>query len=135
MIGAVFLHRLNPEQQQAAFDLSVLLAQVDQDFAEEEHAYLRHFSETFDIPFNMDKSSLNIDDLVKPFQSKASKIVLLQELIMLSYKDGHFGKEEQDQVFMISQKLGINNPELILAIEKWVRQGFDWQFEGEQLLE
>jgi hypothetical protein len=135
MIGIKFLNRLTQEQRQAVFDLAVMLANADQDFAEEEHEYLKAFSETYDIDFELDKSHLNIDDVIVPFESRQSKIILLQELITLSYKDGHFGREEQDQVFMLSQKLGINDPALMLSIEKWVRQGFDWQYEGEQLIE
>ena len=44
-------------------------------------------------------------------------------------------KEEQDKVFMIAQKMGLNDPELLMRIEKWVRDGFDWVYEGEQMID
>ena len=62
-------------------------------------------------------------------------MVALKHCIKISYKDGHFGKEEQDKVFMIAQKMGLNDPELLMRIEKWVRQGFDWIYEGEEMLD
>lgn len=135
MIGLIFLNRLTQEQRQALFDLAVILANADRELAVGELEYLKVFSETYDIEFDVNKEHLNLDDVLTPFVSRESKVILIQELIMLSYNDGHFGAEEQQQVLTISQKLGINDSDLILAIEKWVRQGFDWQYEGEQFLE
>lgn len=131
----MFADRLSPEQRQAVFDLAVLLANADQDVSEEEVDYLKSFSEAYGIEYSMDKSHINIDDTLTVFSNKKSKIILLQELIKLSYKDGHFGKEEQDKVFLIAQKVGLNDPDLFLRIEKWVREGVNWIFEGEQMLE
>lgn len=131
----MFADRLTLEQRQAVFDLGVLLANADQDVSDEEIQYLKSFSLAFGIEFDMEKQGINVDDTLTVFNSKQSKIILLQELIKLSYKDGHFGKEEQDKVFHIAQKVGLNNPDLILRVEKWVRNGVDWIFEGEQMLE
>ncbi|MBN2607224.1 TerB family tellurite resistance protein [Hydrogenovibrio sp. JE_KL2] len=131
----MFADRLTTEQRQAVFDLAVMLANADLDVSEEELGYLKTFSDAFGIEFDLDKSQINLEDTLRVFNSKQSKIILLQELIKLSYKDGHFGEEEQDKVFMISQKIGMNDPDLFLKIEKWVRQGADWLFEGEQMLE
>ncbi|WP_024850721.1 tellurite resistance TerB family protein [Hydrogenovibrio kuenenii] len=131
----MFADRLTVEQRQAVFDLAVMLANADMDVSEEELGYLRTFSEAFDIEFDLDKSDVNLEDALRTFDTKKSKIILLQELIKLSYKDGHFGEEEQDKVFMIAQKIGMNDSDLFLKIEKWVRQGADWLFEGEQMLE
>lgn len=131
----MFADRLTVEQRQAVFDLAVMLANADMDLSEEELGYLRAFSEAFDIEFDLDKSDVKLEDTLRTFDTKKSKIILLQELIKLSYKDGHFGEEEQDKVFMIAQKIGMNDSDLFLKIEKWVRQGADWLFEGEQMLE
>lgn len=135
MIGLVFVNRLTQEQKLSLFDLAVRLAGADREIDDEEQDYLKVFSETYEIPYALDRPEQSLDDLVRPFQTHEAKVILLQELIMLSYKDGHFGKEEQEQVFVIAQKLGLNDSDLILSIERWVRQGFDWQYEGEQLLE
>lgn len=130
----MFVDRLTHEQRQALFDLAVMTAAVDNEVSEEELQYLRDYSEAYSIPFVLDKSDLKVVDLLGVMDSKLAKVVTLQELIKISYKDGHFGPEEQDKVFLIAQKMGLNDPELILNIERWVRQGFDWMHEGEQLL-
>lgn len=130
----MFVDRLTHEQRQALFDLAVMTAAVDNDVSEEELQYLKDYSEAYSIPFDLNKSDLSVVELLSVMDNKLSKVVTLQELIKISYKDGHFGPEEQDKVFLIAQKMGLNDPELILSIERWVRQGFDWMHEGEQLL-
>ncbi len=131
----MFVEKLSPEQRQVVFDIAVMLAEVDNDVSIEELDYLKNFSDAFEIPFMLDPISEDrLDDELKLFDSRWSKIILLQELIKLSYKDGHFGKEEQDKVFLIAQKIGLNDAELILRIEDWVREGFNWLHEGEELL-
>ncbi|MGE4501507.1 MAG: TerB family tellurite resistance protein [Thiomicrospira sp.] len=130
----MFVDRLTAEQRQALFDLAVMTAEVDNDVSEEELQYLKDYSEAYGVRYDLNKSHLNLDELLVKMDSKLAKVVTLQELMKISYKDGHFGPEEQDKVFMIAQKMGVNNPDLILDIERWVRQGFDWLHEGEQLL-
>ena len=130
----MFVDRLSPEQRQALFDLAAMTAAVDNDVSDEEMQYLKDFSQAYGIEFDLNKSHLKVTDLLAKMDSKLAKVVTLQELIKVSYKDGHFGPEEQDKVFLIAQKMGLNDPELILNIERWVRQGFDWIHEGEQLL-
>lgn len=131
----MFTDHLTQEQRVVVFDLAVYLAAADNDISDEEVQYLQAFSSKYDIEYNLDKPKINIDDLIAVLNTKTSRIITLQELIKISYKDGHFGKEEQDKVFMIAQKMGLNDPELLMRIEKWVRAGFDWVYEGEQMLE
>ena len=131
----MFVERLTPEQRQVVFKLAVMLAAADHEVSEEELEYLKSFSEAFNIPFNIEPISEDqLEDLLTIFDTRTSKIILLQELIKLSYKDGHFGKEEQDKVFRIAQTIGLNDADLLLRIEAWVREGFNWLYEGEELL-
>lgn len=130
----MFVDRLTMEQRQALFDLAVLVAAADNETSEEETQYLKDFSSAYGIEFDLDKTAVEMDSLLQVMDSKESKIITLQELIKISYKDGHFGPEEQEKVFYIAKKLGLNNPDLLLKIKRWVRQGFDWMHEGEQLL-
>jgi uncharacterized tellurite resistance protein B-like protein len=131
----MFADKLSPEQRQVVFDLAVNLANADNELCKEEIEYLQSFSSAFGIKYDLNKEIHDFDDSLTLFSDRKSKVILLQELLKLSYKDGHFGKEEQDKVFMISQKLGFNNLELILKIEKWVRDGVNWQYEGLQMIE
>ena len=130
----MFADKLTQAQRQLVFDLAVNLAAADNDVSEEEIQYLKQFSSAYGIEYSLEKTSINIDDAIGVLDTKEARIITLQELIKVSYKDGHFGEEEQDKVFLIAQKLGLNDPELIIRIETWVRQGFDWIYEGEQML-
>ncbi|MDG6778468.1 TerB family tellurite resistance protein [Thiomicrorhabdus sp. zzn3] len=131
----MFSDRLTQEQRQVVFDLAAHIAAADNDVSEEEVQYLKDFSSAYGIEYDLDKSDIDIQGHIKALDTKKSRIIALQEIIKISYKDGHFGKEEQDKVFLIAQKMGLNDPELLMRIEKWVRQGFDWIYEGEQMLE
>ncbi|MGM0541971.1 MAG: TerB family tellurite resistance protein [Pseudomonadota bacterium] len=131
----MFADKLTQEQRQVVFDLAVNLAAADNDISEEEIQYLKDFSSAYGIHYDLDKADIDIDNLLSRLDTRQAKIITLQELIKISYKDGHFGEEEREKVFLIAQKLGLNDPELTLRLDKWVRQGFDWVYEGEQMLE
>lgn len=131
----MFADRLTQQQRQVVFDLAAHIAAADNDVSEEEVQYLKDFSEAYGIEYSLDKAGIDINERIKLLDNKISRIITLQEIIKISYKDGHFGKEEQDKVFLIAQKMGLNDPELMMRIERWVRQGFDWIYEGEQMLE
>lgn len=130
----MFANRLTQEQRQGVLDLAANLASADNDVSEEELQYLTDFSETFGLTFSLDNHDISVNDIVVLFTTRQSKIIALQELIKLSYKDGHFGREEQEKVFALAQKFGLNNPEILMRIEKWVREGFNWVYEGEDML-
>lgn len=130
----MFADRLTHEQRQVVFDLAAYVAAADNDVTDEEVQYLKDFSNAYGIEFDVDKSHINVRELINKLDNKQARIITLQEIIKISYKDGHFGKEEQDKVFMIAQKMGLNDPELMMRVEKWVRQGFDWIYEGEEML-
>jgi len=121
----MFAYKLTQPQKEAAFKLAVNLAAADYDISEEEVEHLKHFSKAFDIPYSLDQEAFNLGELVSVFETECSKIILLQELIKLSYRDGHFGQEEQEKVIQVAQKMGIFDADLILKIENWVRDGFN----------
>lgn len=131
----MFADRLTQAQRQVVYDLAANLAAADNDISDEEVQYLKDFSSAYGIEYSLEKSDINLDELIQQLDTKMAKIIALQELIKISYKDGHFGDEEQDKVLMIAQKIGLNDAELMIRIENWVRQGFDWVYEGEQMLE
>ena len=132
----MFVDRLRPDQRQVLYDIAVMLAEVDNDVSIEELDYLKDFSEAYEVSSKLEPiADDRLDDALRLFDTYSSKVILLQELIKLSYKDGHFDKSEQDKVLLIAQKIGLNDPDLILRIESWVREGVNWLCEGEALLE
>ena len=131
----MFADQLTQAQRQAVLDLAVNLAAADNEVSPEEEQYLNDFSRAFGLTYSLENTDINISACLEKLDTKRARIITLQELIKLSYKDGHFGKEEQDKVFMLAQKMGLNNTELLIRIEKWVRSGFDWIYEGQQIID
>ncbi|MBN2648067.1 MAG: TerB family tellurite resistance protein [Thiotrichales bacterium] len=131
----MFADQLTQEQRQAVFDLAANLAAADNEISDEELQYLKDFSQAYNIEFDLDKANLDIQAALSKLDTKKARVITLQELIKLSYKDGHFGREEQEKVFLFAQKMGLNNTDFLMRVEAWVRQGFDWIYEGEQMLE
>ena len=131
----MFADQLTQEQRQAVIDLAANLAAADNEISDEELQYLKDFSQAYNIEFDLDKTNLDIQAALSKLDTKKARVITLQELIKLSYKDGHFGREEQEKVFLLAQKMGLNNTDFLMRVEAWVRQGFDWIYEGEQMLE
>lgn len=132
----LFVDNLTPAQQQALFDLAVQLAGADGEFSEEEKRYLNAYMAHFGIDIDFERAEKRtLDELAAVFDTQESRVIALQQLIRLAYKDGYFSDEERDKVFALAQKMGLNDPEFMMRLERWVRQLFDWFWEGEQLIE
>lgn len=132
----LFVDNLTPPQQQALFDLAVQLAGADGEFSEEEKRYLNAYMAHFGIDIDLEKAQQrSLDELAAVFDTQESRVIALQQLIRLGYKDGHFSEEERDKVYALAQKMGLNDPAFLMRVERWVRQLFDWFWEGEQLIE
>ena len=132
----LFVDNLNSRQQQALFDLAVQLAGADGEFSEEERRYLNAYMAHFGIEPDFSRAERkSLDELAQAFDTPESRVIALQQLIRLGYKDGHFSEEEREKVLALAQKLGLNDPEFILRVERWVRTLFDWFWEGEQMIE
>jgi tellurite resistance protein len=132
----LFVDNLRPDQQQALFDLAVQLAGADGTFSEEEKRYLNAYMAHFGIEADFSRAEQHsLEELAEAFDTPESRVIALQQLIRLGYKDGHFSEEEREKVLALAQKLGLNDPEFILRVERWVRTLFDWFWEGEQMIE
>jgi len=132
----LFVDNLTPEQQQALFDLAVQLAGADGEFSEEEKRYLNAYMAHFGIDIDFERAEKRtLDELAAVFDTQESRVIALQQLMRLAYKDGHYSDQERDKIFALAQKMGLNDPEFMMRLERWVRQLFDWFWEGEQLIE
>ena len=130
------MDNLTPEQQQALFDLAVQLAGADGGFSEEEKRYLNAYMAHFGIDIDFERAEKRtLDELAAVFDTQESRVIALQQLMRLAYKDGHYSDQERDKIFALAQKMGLNDPEFMMRLERWVRQLFDWFWEGEQLIE
>lgn len=68
------------------------------------------------------------------FDSKKKSLFFLREAIQLCYIDSEYSDEEQLEIRNIANELDISF-DIVEKIEAWVLRGFEWQKEGELLLD
>jgi len=130
----MFIDRLSIEQRQALYELLCFVAQADNEVSEEEQQLLDRYSSLLQLKPVEDVYSIDVDANVALMQTREEKGIALQELIRMSYQDGHFGPEEQEKVYSIAKKMGLSDARQVRKIEDWVRRGVEWRIEGEDLL-
>ncbi|MBD3766549.1 MAG: TerB family tellurite resistance protein [Gammaproteobacteria bacterium] len=131
-----FAYKLTQAQRESLLKLLVNMAAIDHDISVEEEGFLIEWATEWQLPLELTPEEVEDDAvLLSTFDSFAAKIIALQEMVKLSYQDGHFGDEEREKVKLLSIKLGIHNANVINGINRWVRRWYDWHFEGEQMLE
>lgn len=130
----MFIDRLSIEQRQALYELLCFVAQADNEVSEEEQRLLNRYSNLLGLKAVEDFSTIDIDANVALMKTSIDKGIAIQELIRISYQDGHFGPEEQEKVFSIAKKMGLTDARQVRKIEDWVRRGVEWRIEGEDLL-
>ena len=131
-----FAYKLTQAQRESLLKLLVNMAAIDHDISVEEEQFLIEWATEWQLPLDLTPEEVDDDAvLLSAFDSFATKIIALQEMVKLSYQDGHFGDEEREKVQLFSIKLGIQNANVINEINRWVRRWYDWHFEGEHMLE
>jgi uncharacterized tellurite resistance protein B-like protein len=131
-----FAYKLTQSQRESLLKLLVNMAAIDHDISAEEEQFLIEWATEWQLPLDLTPEEVEDDAmLLSAFDSFAAKIIALQEMVKLSYQDGHFGDEEREKVQLFSIKLGIQNANVINEINRWVRRWYDWHFEGEKMLE
>ncbi len=130
-----FAYKLTPQQREALLQLLVYMAGVDYEVTIEEEAFLIAWAREWNLPVDLTPDEdISEKSLLLLFDSYAAKVIALQEMVKLSYQDGHYGEEERDKVHAFATRLGLVNHELLPEINKWVRIWFDWHYTGEQML-
>jgi uncharacterized tellurite resistance protein B-like protein len=130
----MFAERLTKEQRQHLYGLMYFIAQADKEITEEEQKFLDLYGHTFGLECIECASQINLDESVAAMDTYQAKIITLQELIRLSYADGHFGEEERERVVAIARRLGVSDSVMVKHLERWVRKGLEWLFEGEEMI-
>jgi uncharacterized tellurite resistance protein B-like protein len=131
-----FAYKLTQSQRESLLKLLVNMAAVDHDISVEEEKFLIEWATEWKLSLDLTPEDVEEDAvLLSAFDSFAAKVIALQEMVKLSYQDGHFGDEEREKVQAISIRLGIHNASVINEINRWVRRWYDWHFEGEKMLE
>lgn len=131
-----FAYKLTQTQRESLLQLLVQMAGVDYDISIEEEAFLVAWATDWNLPLDLTpEQDVNESELLSKFDTFASKIIVLQEMVKLGYQDGHFGDEERAKVHAFTHRLGLVNPDILADIHKWVRAWHDWHYAGEQMLD
>ena len=78
--------------------------------------------------------NVELDYKEMSFDSKKKSLFFLREAIQLCYIDSEYSDEEQLEIRNIANELDISF-DAVDKIEAWVLRGFEWQKEGELLLD
>ena len=78
--------------------------------------------------------NIELDYKEMSFDSKKKSLFFLREAIQLCYIDSEYSDEEQLEIRNIANELDISF-DAVEKIEAWVLRGFEWQQEGELLLD
>ena len=78
--------------------------------------------------------NVELDYKEMSFDSKKKSLFFLREAIQLCYIDSEYSDEEQLEIRNIANELDISFY-AVDKIEAWVLRGFEWQKEGELLLD
>lgn len=78
--------------------------------------------------------NIDLDYKEMSFDNKKKSLFFLREAIQLCYIDSEYSEEEQLEIRNIANELDISF-DAIDKIEAWVIRGFEWQNEGELLLD
>ncbi|MBP7900969.1 MAG: TerB family tellurite resistance protein [Gammaproteobacteria bacterium] len=131
-----FAYKLTPAQRESLLKILVNMAAVDHDISVEEERFLIEWATEWHLSLDLTPDEVEDDVvLLSAFDSFDAKVIALQEMVKLSYQDGHFGDEEREKVQQFSIRLGIHNANVLNGINRWVRRWYDWHYEGQQMLE
>lgn len=123
----MFLHLLNPSQQEAFLSLALELVEIDGDFSASEKAHLERFFAETKLPFSLsaiEKATPKTRPLLlERFTSQQAKVCLLLELIGLGYADGNYCESEQAMIADLARGLGLHEAE-VAQFQDWVKRFF-----------
>jgi uncharacterized tellurite resistance protein B-like protein len=75
-------------------------------------------------------SSLSLDALVGAFSESGTRLLLVEELVRLSYADGTYGDAEREEVAAIAKRMDLTDEQLD-ELEEWIGRGQAWDLDEE----
>jgi uncharacterized tellurite resistance protein B-like protein len=128
------LDRLTPSQQTAMMELLIYMAKTDGSIAEIERDVLQRYSELLNVDTSLLRGDLTPEELIVRFDTPASRVILLQELLRIAHLDGYFTDAEMSAIVDVAALMGF--PMFFLEkINDWVKQGLQWVLSGERLID
>lgn len=127
------LAKLTKEQRKALMELLIHLARSDGRVDDVEKNLLyqyAHFNGVESCALHNDRT---LKELVAPFESPASRVVVMAELLRLSHAHGFFADEETSAIVDVAALLGVPM-DLLARIEEWVVDDLELEDRADELL-
>jgi tellurite resistance protein len=115
---AMFLAELQSCEKKAFMELAALIAQVDGNLSIFEHSILEKYKKEAGLE-DYQVEGLEMDDILKFFQSERSKNIVLTEILKLIYSDGVFHNQERESIRLIKEHFGFN-PDEYGSFKDWI---------------
>mgnify|MGYP002634320256 CR=1 FL=1 len=128
------LDYLDENQHVALMELLIYMAKVDGDFSDIEKEVIQQYGELLGVDVHAVSGNRVPEELVQQFQSPASRVAVLQELLRIAHLDGNFHRDEADTIDDIAEMMGLP-PMYVKKVDDWVQWGLNWVWQGEDLLE
>lgn len=128
------LERLNENEQRALLELLVYMAKADGRIMDVEREVLHQYADLVHVDFGELQGDYDAEELISQFESPASRIIALAEIIRLSHLDGRFSDLEKVTIIDLAAKMGVPM-DYVNRIDAWVVEGLQWVMSGERLLD
>ena len=109
MEGKMFLSNLTEPQKTAFYNIALGLIYSDDILDINEAHLMAKFKSEMGLSNEKIPKNENTKDLLKAFDTKQSKAILVLELLILAYSDGDFNVDESTYIREIVDTLGINS--------------------------
>ena len=106
------LYKFTVEQKHSFLDLVKKLIEADGVVGIDESNFLTAMQNEIGLKHDFSHSKRTIDELLKPFNTRATKVWLLQELMGMGYIDDHLASEELAFLKEVANICGFTNNEL-----------------------
>ena len=129
----MWLSALSSEQRQALLGLAHNVIVSDGLLDPNEEGMLDEFRREMDLHPTVEAEYLELDGIDTTFDSRRSRIIVLLNLLRLSYADGAFEIEEECLLKELGRAFGVTDEEFRL-LDNWVRRFLSLEQEARILM-
>ncbi len=117
----MWLSALEPEQRKALLGLAHNVVVSDGLLDPNEEGMLDEFKREMELRPNLEVEYLELDGIDRTFDTRKARLIVLLNLLRLSYADGAFEIEEECLLKEVSRAFEISDEEFLL-LDNWVRR-------------
>ncbi len=117
----MWLSALKPEQREALLGLAHNVVVSDGLLDPNEEGMLDEFKREMELRPSLEVEYLELDGIDRTFDTRKARLIVLLNLLRLSYADGAFEIEEECLLKEVSRAFEISDEEFLL-LDNWVRR-------------